>query len=76
VDVLTYSGNEHWAELRRIPGLEAEIERLRKGLWECARVAGEDTDGGGPQHLAHPDIVEYAVKAVADLREAYDEANS
>ena len=52
----------------------ADIARLRQGLWDCAVECGIDTDGvPGPQHLAYPDIVEFALSAVRTLRADYDE---
>ena len=51
-----------------------EIKRLRQGLWDCAVIAGVDTDGDStPQSLAFPDIVEFAQGAVRRLREDCDE---
>ena len=51
-----------------------EIGRLRQGLWDCAIIAGEDTDGNKtPDHLIFPDIVEFAKQAVQGLRNDYNE---
>jgi hypothetical protein len=53
---------------------EAEIKRLRQGLWDCARMAGADGDGNEtPDHLAYPDIVEFAKRAVEEMRRDYDD---
>jgi hypothetical protein len=53
---------------------QAEIERLRQGLWDCAVIAGEDPDGNEtPAHLIFPDIVEFAQQAVQRLRRDYDD---
>lgn len=61
----------------RVPVLLAEVKRLRQGLWDCAAAAGEDTDGNEtPDHLAHPDIVEYALNAIHELRKDYDDGES
>lgn len=50
-----------------------EIERLRQRLWDCAIIAGADTDGNTTYHaLAHPDIADFAYKAVLQLAEDYD----
>lgn len=55
--------------------LEAEVKRLRQGLWDCAKVAGVDTDGDEtPDHLAYPDIVKWALNAVSELRDDYNAA--
>lgn len=51
---------------------QAEVKRLRQGLWDCATAAGIDTDGDTtPDHLAYPDIVDYALEAVSELRKDY-----
>lgn len=58
-----------------IGGLKAEIARLRQGLWDCARIAGADLDGDRtPDVLTYPDIVDFALEAVRELREDYQEA--
>jgi len=50
-----------------------EIERLRQALWDCATIAGADTDGNAtPYALAYPDIADFAYQAVLQLREDYD----
>jgi len=58
-----------------VSGLLAEIHRLKTGLWDIAIICGEDID---PQdtykQLAAPDIVEFAQRAVRDLRKDYDDA--
>lgn len=56
--------------------LEAEVKRLRQGLWQCAVEAGVDTDGDTTYHGTFPDIVDFAVAAVKDLRECYEEVLS
>lgn len=53
---------------------DREIERLKQGLWDCAGAAGTDLDGDPtPRHLAYPDIVDFALNAVRELRRDYDE---
>lgn len=52
---------------------DAEIERLRQGLWECAIAVGEDIDDPTPHYMTFPDIVEYALRAVREHRRDYDE---
>ena len=53
---------------------DREIERLKQGLWDCAGAAGTDLDGDlTPRHLAYPDIVDFALNAVRELRRDYDE---
>lgn len=53
----------------------AEVKRLRQGLWNCAVAAGIDPDGDTtPDHLAFPDIVDFALEAVRELREDYNSA--
>jgi len=55
--------------------LRSEIDRLKQGLWDCARESGADLDGDEtPIHLAFPDIVDFAVQEVRVLRESYEEA--
>lgn len=49
---------------------EAEVERLRAGLLACAKAAGEDVSDGPP---TWPDIAEWAVRAVDELRDEYDQ---
>lgn len=52
-----------------------EIARLRQGLWDCALAAGIDGDGNKtPDALAHPDIVEFALRSVGELRADYGES--
>lgn len=59
----------------KVDRLEAEVKRLRQGLWDAAALAGVDTDGDEtPNHLAYPDIVKWALDAVRELREDYDDA--
>lgn len=49
-----------------------EIERLRQGLWDCARLAGEDLDGDDtPDHLVYPELVVFAHDAVRKLAEGH-----
>lgn len=56
--------------LRRAEVAEAEVKRLRQGLWDAAALAGVDTDGDKtPEHLAYPDIVKWALEAVRELRD-------
>lgn len=55
---------------RNIRELETDRDRWRHAAWECAEQSGMDLDGAGPQHISP----EFAVQAVVDLREAYDEA--
>lgn len=46
------------------------IERLRQGLWDCARLAGEDLDGdNSPDHLVLPELVVFAHNAIRSLAE-------
>ena len=53
---------------------DREIERLKQGLWDCAGEAGTDLDGDPtPRHLAYPDIVDFALRAVRELRRDYEE---
>ena len=53
--------------------LREENERLRQALWDCAIIAGEDSDGSTtPEALTHPDIDVFAYRAVRQLREDYD----
>lgn len=50
-----------------------EIIRLKIGLWDCATISGVDTDGNEhPFHMTYSDIVEYATRAVTDLRNDYN----
>jgi hypothetical protein len=53
---------------------KAEVQRLRQGLWDCAIATGMDHDGDlTPEHLAHPDIVELALREVREMRADYEE---
>lgn len=53
---------------------DREIERLRQGLWDCAGAAGTDLDGDPtPDHMVFPDIVDFALGAVRELRRDYEE---
>lgn len=52
---------------------DAEIERLRQGLWDCARVAGEDVHDPTPCHMTFPDIVVFAIRAVETLSNDHDQ---
>lgn len=49
--------------------LLAEVERLRRALYECAKAAGEDVSGGPP---TWPDVADWAIEAVRQMREDYD----
>jgi hypothetical protein len=49
----------------RAEAREAEVERLREGLLACATAAGEDVSDGIP---TCPDVVDWAVRAVAECR--------
>ncbi len=60
----------------RVEAAEAEVQRLRQGLWDCFREAGGDTDGNDTPDALVSDIVPLAVDCVRDLREGYDEAIS
>lgn len=51
--------------------LRAEIKRLNDALRECARLSGADLSGGFP---TWPELPEFAVQEVRQLREDYDEA--
>jgi hypothetical protein len=57
-----------------LPHLEAakdkRIAELEAALFECARLAGEDTSGGVP---TKPPLTEWAIRAVKELRQDYDE---
>lgn len=54
--------------------LQAEVARLRQGLWDCAIAAGMDHDGDlTPEHCA-TDVVEVALREVRQLAKDYDEA--
>lgn len=52
--------------------LDAEVDRLRAGLLACATAAGEDVSDGIP---TWPDVVEWAVRAVREGRETYEQDN-
>lgn len=54
---------------------EAEVERLRAGIWEMVGILGFDQDGAEHHHLTHPDIVAYGVERATEMRKDYDEAN-
>jgi hypothetical protein len=51
--------------------LQVRIEDCERALLDCAEASGEDVSGGPP---AWPDITDWAVQAVRDLRASYDEA--
>lgn len=51
--------------------LEAENERLRDALRECARLSGADLSDGFP---TWPPLHEFAVQEVKQMREDYDES--
>lgn len=71
-DVLLAYVHEILADL---DAARAEIERLRQGLWDCARESGADMDGQEtPAALRSPDIVAYALEEVRQLHKDYDEA--
>jgi hypothetical protein len=48
-----------------------EVDRLRGALYECAVAAGEDTSDGVP---TWPDLADWAVEAVRQMRRDYDDA--
>lgn len=50
-----------------LEGVRERLEELRQGLLACATAAGEDVSDGIP---TWPDIVEWAVRAVREGREA------
>jgi hypothetical protein len=59
----------------RLDLADAEVKRLRQGIWDMATVCGMDTDGDTtPDHMVYPDIVELGLQEVRELRSAYDEA--
>ena len=49
-----------------------EIARLRQGLWDCATIAGMDTDGDKTPKALVSDIVKLAIDEVTNLRKEYD----
>lgn len=49
----------------------AYVARLEEALRECARLSGADLSGGFP---TRPELPEYAVQEVKQLRDDYDEA--
>lgn len=51
--------------------LVLENERLREALRECTRLSGADLSGGFP---TWPDLPDFAVQEVKQLRDDYDEA--
>lgn len=53
--------------------LLAEIERLRQGLWDCAKYAGIDTDGNDTPRSLTSDLLRLAVGAVQEQRRDYDD---
>lgn len=55
---------------------QAEIKRLRQGLWYCYKAAGGDTDGDDTPDAVVTDIVPQVLDCVADLRECYNDALS
>jgi hypothetical protein len=57
--------DKHLYSVAGVQELQAEVERLRQGLFECAKQAGEDVSEGIP---TFPDIVDWAVEAVRQLR--------
>jgi len=60
------------AEGAELTHARAEIARLRRVAWDCARLGGADLSGiDGPEHLVFDP--EEAVDAVRDLRAGYDE---
>lgn len=62
-----YHADIHW--------LIEEVDRLRQGLWDCAGDSGADLDGDRtPAALVAPDLVDFARRAVQELREDYDDA--
>ena len=75
-DILLFDARVALPEAQeRFERAEAEVKRLRQGLWDCAVAAGIDTDGNAtPDHLAYPDIVKFALDAVCELRQDYDDA--
>ena len=55
--------------------LRDEIHSLKQGLYDCAIIAGVDTDGDySYTALKQPDIVVFAHRAVYELNKDYDEA--
>jgi hypothetical protein len=54
-------------------GWPAEADRLREGLLQCATEAGEDVRDGVP---TWPDVVDWAVRAVREGRETYEQDNN
>lgn len=47
----------------------ADIERLRAALFACAAAAGEDVSDGPP---TWPDLADFALAAVRQMREDYE----
>ena len=55
--------------------LREEIDQLKQALFDCARIAGADTDGDTTHH-AIVDVASWAIREVTELREALDEADA
>jgi hypothetical protein len=54
--------------------LEAQVERLRQGLWDVYAALGCDTDGDPTPVALVSDIVELVVNAAKEARRDYDAA--
>lgn len=50
---------------------DAEVARLRQGLWDCFKAAGGDTDGDETPRALVSDIVPLVLECVQDLRNCY-----
>lgn len=53
---------------------EAEIDRLRQGLWDVYRILGFDTDGDPTPSGLVTDIVKVVTEAATEARKDYDDA--
>ena len=52
---------------------DAEIERLRQGLWDCALAVGMDGDGNDTSRSLAGDIVNLTLDCVREHRKDYDD---
>lgn len=55
-----------------ITAKDAEIARLRQGLWDAFRLAGGDTDGDKTPEVLVSDIVPLVLDCIKELREDED----
>ena len=59
--------------LERLNVPDSAVDLFGKALLECAKQAGEDTDGADWWHFTNPTVDEVAVKAVTYLRKDEDD---